>query len=151
MLQPPALGELLHLLEDERRLVTRARVLVTAAHFRQRCVALLGRRVPMQALPLWAEQLTKRITRRQTDADAIGAQPLDRRGAQVLSLTDAHAGKAYGAPRGVGKRALALSPANAVPKLGRQAAAGGARWPCSAISPSSLRRIKRFLDAVPPL
>src|SRR3974390_1515936 len=135
MLQPPALGELLHLLEDECRLVTGARVLVTAAHFRKRCVALLGRGVPVHALPLRAEQLTKRIARRQADADAVGSQPLDRRGAQVLRLTDAHDGKAYGAPRGVGKHAGVLSPASAVPRLGRKAAAGGAQWPCSAINP----------------
>src|SRR5215469_4201701 len=93
MLQPPALGELVHLLEDERRLVAGARVLVTAAHFRKRCVALLGRRVPVHALPLRAEELPKRVAGRQADADPIGSQPLDRRGAQVLRLTDAHAEK----------------------------------------------------------
>src|SRR5215469_3624400 len=148
MLQPPALCELLHLLEDQRRLVTGARVFVTAAHLRERGVALLWRWVPMHALPLRAKQLTKRIARRQADADAIRAQPLDRRGAQVLRLTDAHARKAYGEPRGVGKHALALSPAGAVPRLSRQP--GGAQWPCSAISPSSLRRIRRSQDAVRP-
>src|SRR5215469_6187924 len=123
MLQPPALGELFHLLEDERRLIPGARVLVTAAHFRKRCVALLGRRVPVHALPLRAEELPKGIARRQADADPIRAQPLDRRGAQVPRFTDAHARKAYGAPRSAGKHALALSLASAVPRLGRKAAA----------------------------
>ena len=47
----------------------------------------------MQALPLRPQELAKRIPGRKTDADAVGPQPLDGRGAQVLGLTDGHRGE----------------------------------------------------------
>src|ERR1700724_2594501 len=60
------------------------------AHVRQCRVALGGRGIPVQALPLGTEELAERVPAREAYPYAVGAQPLDRRGAQILRLTDAH-------------------------------------------------------------
>jgi hypothetical protein len=118
-LKSAALGELFDFLEHECRPVAAARVLVPPAHLGHGRVALGGRRVPVQPLPLRAEELAERIPRRQADADAVGTQPLDRWSAKILRLADAHARKAYGAlwqgckpPAGryVGLESLRFSP-----------------------------------------
>src|SRR5204862_5345185 len=90
-LQPATLGELLDLLEHERRFVAGARVLVPAAHVGQRGVTLRRGGVPVLPLPVRSQELAERIPRRQAHADPVGAQLLDRRGAKILRLADAHA------------------------------------------------------------
>ena len=51
----------------------------------------LGRRwIPVQALPLGAEELAERVSGRQADADPVGAQLLDRRRREILWLAYTH-------------------------------------------------------------
>src|ERR1700728_2054273 len=63
--------------------------MVPPAHIRQRRVALLGRGVPVLPLPLGPEELAERIPGRQAHANAVWTQPLDRRGGEILPVTDA--------------------------------------------------------------
>ena len=89
-LEAAALGELFDFLEDQRRLVGGAGVLVSLAHLRQRGVALFRRRRPVQPVPFRAQKLAERIAGRKAHAHPIGAQLLDRRDAEVLRLADSH-------------------------------------------------------------
>src|SRR5690349_19760455 len=84
--KPSAFGQVLDLVEDERGLVAATRVLMAAAHLRERGVALTGRGVPVDAVPLGAEDLAERVSRRKADAHAKGALLLDHRGPEVLWL-----------------------------------------------------------------
>src|SRR5581483_11439685 len=88
----PALGPVLHLVEEERRPVAGAGMLVAAAHFREGRVALVRRGVPVDAVPFRAEDLAEGVTRREADADAVGALLLDHRRPEVLWLADTHRG-----------------------------------------------------------
>src|SRR4029077_5829659 len=90
-LQPATLGELFDLQKHQRGLVATARVFVPAAHFGKRGVTLCRSGVPVLPLPVRSQELAERIPRREAYADPVGTQLLDRRGAQVLRLTDAHA------------------------------------------------------------
>src|ERR1700730_16588989 len=131
-LQPATLGELFDLLEHERGLVTGARVLMPAAHFGKRGVTLCRRGVPVLALPLRSEELAERIPQRKAHADPVGTQLLDRRGAKILRLADAHASKSLRCstrgPQAVG----GLSQSTTVPTLICPLSRRLTPWRCSA-------------------
>jgi hypothetical protein len=83
-LEPARLGELLHLLKNQRRLIARARVLMPPAHLGKGPIPLLRSRIPVQPVPLFAEKLTERIPCRQADPDPIRPQLFNRRPFQVV-------------------------------------------------------------------
>ena len=83
-LEPARLGELFDFLEDKRRLVARARVLVAPAHLGEGRIALFWRGIPVQPMPLFPEKLTEWVPGRQADANAIRPQLFDRRPPQVV-------------------------------------------------------------------
>src|SRR5205823_656073 len=64
-LQSPALGELLDLLEHERRLVAGPRVLVPTAHFLERRIAFGRGGIPVLTLPVRSQELSERIADRK--------------------------------------------------------------------------------------
>src|SRR5882762_8109154 len=59
--KPPALRQILHLLEHQRRLIPRAGILMPAPHFSQGGIALCRRGVPMKSVPLGTEELAERV------------------------------------------------------------------------------------------
>ena len=91
-LEPAALGQFFDFFEDQRGLVAPSRVFVAAAHLGEGGVALVRGRVPMEPVPLGAEQLAEGVARREAHADPIGAELLDWRGAEILRLADTHSG-----------------------------------------------------------
>ena len=90
-LQPAALGQLLDLLEHQRRLVA-ARASTRAAGSSRPCAASRSAGVAYQCSRCHSgpRSLRNGSPPRKAHAYAVGAQPLDRRGTQVLRLTDAH-------------------------------------------------------------
>src|SRR5215472_8215499 len=76
-LQAAALGELLDLLEHQRRPVARARELVASAHFRDGRVPLGRSGVPVKPVPFGSEELAERVPDRKADADPVGPELLD--------------------------------------------------------------------------
>ena len=94
MLQAPALSEVFNLLEEKRRLIASAGVLVAPAHLDQGGIALRGGGVPVQSVPLGTKELTEWIAGRKADPNPIGSEPFDGRRTEVLRLTDSHGSEA---------------------------------------------------------
>src|SRR5215469_2067531 len=91
-LQAAAFGQVLDLVEHERGLVAAARVLMAAAHLRERRITFGGSGIPMDAVPLGAQDLAEGVSRRKAEAHAIGPLLLDHRRPEVRWLADTHSG-----------------------------------------------------------
>jgi hypothetical protein len=98
---------------------------VPAAHFSERLVALGGRWVPVQAVPLRAQELAEGVARGKAHPDPVGAELLYRRGTEVLWLADSHGWELKGVAewsQGWG------APGDRAGGLGGEWWLGGVRW-----------------------